>query len=270
MRNEIDLEKDFADAKAVCASKMLKNNRSFIEFCNARTQAFVKNYMKDPTWEWNFNRDDIESAKELTFDAWYKKIDIRDYFLDAGLLKKLLAGLSADEIKVLLNSEMWVFYDAFTKDVQKDYAEEAKDEKEKCEESLEESEADKNEKNPNPAKAFKDALDAACGFLDGKAAQKNTEKPAEHCENDKIGARKGKENTSKDEDEEDLNFDEDGDFLCADLKDVIKSLHENINSLTEELKGILSEEESNDEEEEEEKEEPRKKGKEKKDENKSN
>lgn len=266
MKNEIDLEKDFADAKAVCASKMLKNNRSFIEFCNARTQAFVKNYMKEPTWEWNFNRDDIESAKELTFDAWYKKIDIRDYFLDAGLLKKLLAGLSADEIKVLLCSEMWVFYDAFTKDVQKDWAEEVKDEEEKYEESPKENKTDKGTKNPDPAKAFKDALDAACELLDGKAAQKNTEESVEHCKNDEIGAKKSKKDSVGDKNEEDSNFDEDGDFLCADLKDLLKSLHGNINSLTEELKGILSEEEDDDGEEDEEKETPKKKGKEKKDE----
>lgn len=265
MRNEIDLEKDFTDAKAVCASKMLKNNRSFIEFCNARTQAFVKNYMKDPTWEWNFNQDDIEYAKDHVFDAWYKKIDIRDYFTDAGLLKKLLAGLSADEVKVLLCSEMWVFYDAFTKDVQKDYAEEVKDEDEKCEEAPEENKTDIGAKNPDPAKAFKDALDAACGLLDGKAAKKDTEKSAEHCENGKAGAEKGKENTDKDGDEEDSNFDKDGDFLCADLKDLIKSLHGNINSLTEELKDLLSEEE--DDEEEDDEEEAKKKGKYKKDEN---
>lgn len=265
MRNEIDLEKDFADAKAVCASKMLKNNRSFIEFCNARTQAFVKNYMKDPTWEWNFNQDDIEYAKDHIFDDWYKKVDIRDYFTDAGLLKKLLAGLSADEVKVLLCSEMWVFYDAFTKDQQKDWAEEATED-DSCEEAPKESAAETRKKDIDPAKAFKEALDAACGFHDGKAAQKNTEESAEHCKNDEIGAKKSKEDSAGDKNEEDSNFDKDGDFLCADLKDLIKSLHGNINSLTEELKGILSEEEDDDGEEDEEKETPKKKGKEKKDE----
>lgn len=268
MKNEIDLEKDFADAKAVCASKMLKNNRSFIEFCNARTQAFVKNYMKDPTWDWNFNQDDIEYAKDHTFDAWYKKIDIRDYFVDAGLLKKLLAGLSADEIKVLLCSEMGVFYDAFTKEQQKDWVEENPETKDNlCEEAPKESMTEKEKKSIDPEKAFKEALDAACGFHNGKAAQKNTKKPAEHCENNKIGTKKSNESADGEKEDKDSNFDSDGDFLCADLKDLIDSLHENISSLTEELKGILSEE---DEEEGEKEDAMKKKGKEKKDENQGN
>lgn len=270
MKNEINLEKDFADAKAVCASKMLKNNRSFIEFCNARTQAFVKNYMKDPTWDWNFNQDDIEYAKDHAFDAWYKKIDIRDYFVDAGLLKKLLAGLSADEIKVLLCSEMGVFYDAFTKEQQKDWAEEAHED-DLCEETPEKGVTNKGKKDVDPGKAFKEALDAACGFHDGRAAQQNTKKSSEHCENSKIGEEKGKEEVKDKKEDKDSNFDSDGDFLCADLKDLIDSLHENISSLTEELKGILSEEDDEEDEEEGEKEDAtKKKGKEKKDENQGN
>lgn len=264
MKNEIDFEKDFADAKAACASKMLKNNRSFIEFCNARTQAFVKNYMKEPTWEWNFNRDDIESAKELTFDAWYKKIDVRDYFLDPGLLKKLLAGLSADEVKVLLCSEMQVFYDAFTKDTQENRVEEAPKDG-LCEESPKEDTV-----GPDQTKIFKEALDAACGLRSDKAAQRNTEEFPEHRENGKIGTEKGNENTDVEEDYEDSNFDDDGDFLCADLKDLFESLHGNIDSLTKELRGFLSEEKGKEETQKDEKKDLKKKGKEKKDEDKGN
>ena len=199
---EIDLENDFANAKSTCASKMLKDNRSFIDFCNARTWAFIKNYMKDPEQEWNFGREDVEYAKKHSFVAWYGKIDVRDYFADAGLLNKLLAGLSADEIKILLYGEMLVFYHAFSKDARKDGAEgEPKD-----------GVCDKNPQKEDEAAAAKreeqgEDRDAGLGGdLDG-------------------------------------DLDDDGEFLCADLKELVDSLRGNIGVLAKELKSILSEEE---------------------------
>lgn len=270
MRNEIDPEKDFAEAKAMCASKMIKDNRSFIEFCDARAQAFVKNYMKDPSWEWDFSHDDIEYAKHHAFDDWYKKIDIRDYFVDSSLLKKLLAGLSADEVKVLLYSEMEIFYDAFTKDAREDRAKDAwKDFDGPCEEFPKENETktEKCEKGiDDAAKALKKALDAARGFHDGKAAQQNAEKSAEHRENDENVTGKGKEKCKNADLDGDMGGDLDGDlnndddFLCADLKDVVDSLYENIGALAKELKDILSEDKNEEEA-------PKKKEEEKKNEN---
>lgn len=240
MRNEIDPEKDFAEAKAMCASKMIKDNRSFIEFCDARTQAFVKNYMKDPSLEWDFSHDDIEYAKNHPFNDWYKKIDIRDYFVDANLLKKLLAGLSADEVKVLLYGEMEIFYDAFTKDVWKDGDGPCEEFPKENEMKTEKSEAEKCETGiDDAAKVLKKALDAARGFHDGKAAQQNTGKSAEHRENDEIATGKGKEKCKNADLDGDLDGDDD--FLCADLKDVVDSLYENIGALAKELKDILSE-----------------------------
>lgn len=267
MKTEIDLEKDFVDAKAVCANKMIKNNRSFLAFCDARTKAFVKNYMKEPTWEWNFCQDDIEAAKRLTFDAWYKKVDVRDYFLDSTLLKDLLAGLSADEVKVLLYSEMKLFYDAFTKEEQKNWVEKDPDrlEEEKCEEcGKEEEEAeDKKEdkkEDKNASQLFTDALNKALnmakGAADGRAAR-DALNSMKHCGDDLFCEEDGSED--EDSEKEDEHYDNDGDFMCADLKDLFKSLHNNIDSLIKELKDIIAEEDKKEEE-------SKKKGKKKKNE----
>lgn len=221
---EIDLENDFANAKSTCASKMLKDNRSFIDFCNARTWAFIKNYMKDPEQEWNFGREDVEYAKKHSFDAWYGKIDVRDYFADAGLLNKLLAGLSADEIKILLYGEMLVFYHAFNKDARKDGAEgEPKD-----------GVCDKNPQKEDEAETHGKC--AACGFHAAQAAQAAQAAAAKREE-------QGEDRDAGLGGDLDGDLDDDGEFLCADLKELVDSLRGNIGVLAKELKSILSEEE---------------------------
>ena len=112
---EVITDEKYAGKAATCISKMLEGNASTVALKKARSKAFVSEYMQNPEWDWRFTRGDIESAKNNTFVDWLDKIDVRDYFSNDALLKELLTGLSADELKVLLSDEMENYYDTFRK-----------------------------------------------------------------------------------------------------------------------------------------------------------
>ena len=112
---EVITDEKYAGKAATCISKMLEGNASTVALKKARSKAFVSEYMQNPEWDWRFTRGDIESAKNNTFVDWLDKIDVRDYFSNDALLKELLTGLSAEELKVLLSDEMENYYDTFRK-----------------------------------------------------------------------------------------------------------------------------------------------------------
>ena len=115
MENNIFSDPELNEDVAICLHKISNNNKSFAALRNARARAFVAKYMADPEWFWAFKEKDRKAASDLSFADWLKTIDVRDYFVGSDLSDKLLEGMSANEVKLVLADEMRLYYDAFRK-----------------------------------------------------------------------------------------------------------------------------------------------------------
>lgn len=115
MEENIFSDPELNEDVAICLHKISNNNKSFAALRNARARAFVAKYMADPEWSWAFKEKDMKAVSDLSFADWLKTIDVRDYFVGSDLSDKLLEGMSANEVKLVLADEMMLYYDAFKK-----------------------------------------------------------------------------------------------------------------------------------------------------------
>ena len=116
MIKEIFSDPEYNEDLAICLHKMMSDNKSFAALREARTKAFVTQYMADPEWSWKFKERDVKAAKHLSFPDWLKTVDVRDYLVKSDLSDKLLEDMSANEVKIILADEMRLYYDAFRED----------------------------------------------------------------------------------------------------------------------------------------------------------
>lgn len=116
MRKEIFSDPEYNEDLAICLHKMTSDNKSFAALREARTKAFVTQYMADPEWSWKFKERDMKAANNLSFPDWLKTVDVRDYLIKSDLSDKLLEDMSANEVKIILADEMRLYYDAFRED----------------------------------------------------------------------------------------------------------------------------------------------------------
>ena len=117
MKKEIFSDPEYDKELAICLHKITSDNKSFTALREARSEAFVTQYMAEPGWTWKFKEKDMKSAADLLFPEWLKIVDVRDYFVNSKLLNDLLEEMSASEIKLVLVDEMKIYYDAFRENV---------------------------------------------------------------------------------------------------------------------------------------------------------
>ena len=113
MKKEIFSDPEYNEELAICLHKITSDNKSFTALREARSEAFITQYMAEPGWTWKFKEKDMKSVADLLFPEWLKTVDVRDYFVNSKLLNDLLEEMSASEIKLVLVDEMKIYYDAF-------------------------------------------------------------------------------------------------------------------------------------------------------------
>ena len=160
MKKEIFSDPEYNEELAICLHKITSDNKSFTALREARSEAFITQYMAEPGWTWKFKEKDMKSAADLLFPEWLKTVDVRDYFVNSKLLNDLLEEMSASEIKLVLADEMKIYYDAFRENVTcSAFEEETNKEKTKKENADHDGDYCEKFKSGKSGKSFIDLMD---------------------------------------------------------------------------------------------------------------
>ena len=213
MKEELTLDGRFSNDEKTVAEKLLRGGLSADAIAKPRKEAFMAQYMINPSWTWRLKKEDIILAKTASFSDWMEKIDVRDYFVNEKVRDDLLKSYSANELKILLAGEMREYYSAFA----------AKDEED---EKAEKEEAEEKEEEEEP--------------VHGEDFFWNTYKNPMNGEDEDDGED---EEESEGEENHPFKSDEDGDdndlfggCKCADLEEVIENLADKVAAIIENTK----------------------------------
>ena len=216
MKEELTLGGRFSNDEKTVAEKLLRGGLSADAIAKPYKEAFMAQYMMNPSWTWRLKKEDVSLAKTASFSDWMEKIDVRDYFVNEKVRDDLLKSYSANELKILLAGEMREYYSAFA----------AKDEEgEKAEEEEEE------EEEPVHSEDF--FWNTYKNLMNGKDEDdEEDEEDNEEGEDSEEGEGNHPFKGDEDGDDNDLF----GGCKCADLEEVIENLADKVAAIIENTK----------------------------------